>query len=90
MARIIVAVVAVTAVLSGTALAQTAPAPPVPQPPAHDHGAPTGRLGSVHFATSCAPAVADEFDRGVALLHSFWFSAAIEAFNAVLKPIRRA
>ena len=85
MARIIVAVVAVTAVLSGTALAQTAPPPPVPQPAAHDHGTPTGRLGSVKFATSCAPAVADEFNRGVALLHSFWFSAAIGAFNGVLK-----
>jgi hypothetical protein len=51
----------------------------------HDHGAPTGRLGTVHFATSCSKAVAQEFDRGVALLHSFWFSAAIEAFNGVLK-----
>ena len=85
MARMIVAVVAVTAVLSGTARAQTPQAPPVPQPPAHDHGTPTGRLGSVKFATSCAPAVADEFNRGIALLHSFWFSAAIEAFNGVLK-----
>lgn len=50
----------------------------------HDHGSPTGRLGTVHFATSCNTAVAQEFDRGVALLHSFWFSAAIEAFNGVL------
>jgi hypothetical protein len=39
----------------------------------------------VHFATSCSTAVAQEFDRGVALLHSFWFSAAIDAFNTVLK-----
>jgi hypothetical protein len=51
----------------------------------HDHGSPTGRLGTVHFANSCSKAVAQEFDRGVALLHSFWFSAAIEAFNGVLK-----
>src|SRR5687768_10406262 len=51
----------------------------------HDHGSPDGRLGTVHFATSCDKAVAQEFDRGVALLHSFWFSAAIEAFNSVLK-----
>ena len=51
----------------------------------HDHGGPTGRLGTVHFETSCAPAVAQEFDRGVAQLHSFWFSASIEAFNGVLK-----
>jgi hypothetical protein len=51
----------------------------------HDHGSPTGRLGTVHFANSCSTAVAKEFDRGVALLHSFWFSAAIEAFNGVIK-----
>jgi hypothetical protein len=54
------------------------------QPEQHDHGAPAGRLGTVHFATSCAPAVQQEFDRGIALLHSFWFSAAIESFNKVL------
>ncbi len=54
------------------------------QPEQHDHGAPAGRLGTVHFATSCAPAVQQEFDRGIALLHSFWFSAAIESFNRVL------
>lgn len=52
---------------------------------AHDHGAPTGRLGTVHFNTSCAPAVGKTFDSGVAMLHSFWFSAAIDAFNDVLK-----
>src|SRR5581483_1894399 len=50
----------------------------------HEHGAPAGRLGTVHLATSCAPAVANEFDRGVALLHSFWFSAAIRSFTQVL------
>ena len=43
------------------------------------------RLGAVHFETSCAPAVQKDFDRGVALLHSFWFSAAIRSFNTVLK-----
>lgn len=51
----------------------------------HDHGMPTDRLGTVHFATSCSPAVEQAFDRGVALLHSFWFSAAIDAFNEVVK-----
>jgi hypothetical protein len=51
----------------------------------HDHGGHGGRLGTVHFTTSCAPAVQKEFDRGVALLHSFWFSAAIQSFNSVLK-----
>ena len=50
----------------------------------HDHGTPAMRLGTVHFESSCAPAVRADFDRGVALLHSFWFSAAIQSFNAVL------
>jgi tetratricopeptide (TPR) repeat protein len=42
------------------------------------------KLGTVHFETSCAPTVAAEFDRGVALLHSFEFRPAIESFNRVL------
>ena len=43
------------------------------------------KLGTVHFGTSCAPAVASDFDRGVALLHSFEFRAAIESFQRVLE-----
>src|SRR5271163_709710 len=43
------------------------------------------QLGKVHFQTSCAPAVSAKFDRAVALLHSFWFPVAIDAFNDVLK-----
>src|SRR5919201_338380 len=41
-------------------------------------------LGTVHFATSCRPEVAPEFDRAVALLHSFEFGASIRAFERVL------
>ena len=44
----------------------------------------TEKLGTVHFATSCNGAAQKEFDRAVALLHSFQFSRAIEGFNAVL------
>ncbi len=55
------------------------------QPQPHDHGSPTGELGTVHFETSCSAAVQKEFDRGVALLHSFWFSAAIDSFAKVLE-----
>ena len=51
----------------------------------HDHGGPTGPLGTVHFSTSCNRAVAQDFDHAIALLHSFWYSAAIEAFTGVLK-----
>jgi len=51
----------------------------------HDHGSPTGSLGTVHFSTSCNRAVAQDYDHAIALLHSFWYSAAIEAFTGVLK-----
>ena len=50
----------------------------------HEHAAIREKLGTVHFATSCRPAVAPEFDRAVALLHSFEFRTAIRSFNAVL------
>ena len=39
------------------------------------------RLGKVTFATSCAPAAQPHITRGVALLHSFWFDAAIKEFT---------
>jgi len=50
----------------------------------HEHG-PSEKLGTVHFATSCNDAAQVEFDRAVALLHSFQFSRAIQGFNAALK-----
>jgi hypothetical protein len=50
---------------------------------AHPGGAP-GEFGTVHFATSCSPNVAPQFDRAVALLHSFEFGASIRTFNEVL------
>jgi tetratricopeptide (TPR) repeat protein len=48
----------------------------------HDGG---DRLGDVHFATSCARATTKDFDRAVALLHSFEFGKAIAGFQTVLK-----
>lgn len=51
------------------------------------HGTPDAdQIGSenVSFVTSCNPSAADDFNRGVALVHSFWFAEAINAFNAVL------
>ena len=48
--------------------------------------APNGeKLGTVHFATSCNEPAQNTFNRAVALLHSFQFSRAIEAFNAALQ-----
>jgi hypothetical protein len=48
----------------------------------HDHPAPE-RLGLVNFMTSCKPAVAASFNRSVALLHSFAYTAADKAFAQV-------
>ena len=52
------------------------------------HGATTGmrapeKLGSVSFQISCKPPVTADFDRAVALLHSFWYDAAQRAFEKV-------
>ena len=50
----------------------------------HEHGGtPPERLGKVQFDNSCAAAVKADFNRAVALLHSFWFTASGAAFEAV-------
>src|SRR5580693_2233146 len=49
---------------------------------AHDHPAPE-KLGAVSFPTSCQPGVQQEFDRAVALLHSFAYRPSEEAFHSV-------
>jgi len=41
-------------------------------------------LGSVVFNTSCGRTVQPQFNRAVALMHSFQFRNAIEAFDAIL------
>jgi hypothetical protein len=51
----------------------------------HPHAAAGEKLGTVHFATSCNSSAQKQFDRGVALLHSFQFSRAIDGFNSTLK-----
>ncbi len=51
----------------------------------HQHATDTvEHAGAVHFATSCRPDVASEFDRAVTLLHSFEFRESIRSFDAVL------
>ncbi|SVB82439.1 uncharacterized protein METZ01_LOCUS235293, partial [marine metagenome] len=42
-------------------------------------------LGTVHFPTSCRADVQPQFNQAIALLHSFWFPAAIDAFEKVLE-----
>jgi tetratricopeptide (TPR) repeat protein len=41
-------------------------------------------LGKVSFPTSCDPKVQEQFNRGVAMLHSFWYSAGEKTFREVL------
>jgi len=52
-------------------------------PAPHDHAA-MERLGSVRFETSCAAAIQPQFDRAVALMHSFQFGRAIDGYHGVL------
>ena len=40
------------------------------------------KLGKVSFPISCAPAVQEQFDRGVALLHSFAYTPPKMHFRA--------
>src|SRR6516225_4794375 len=57
------------------------------QPANHDHSSAASEegLGRAHLETSCAPTVAAEFDRSLALLHNFWYARAFERFNQVAK-----
>jgi len=57
------------------------PAPSVAQE-THNHAAPE-KLGVVSFPVSCRPEVQPQFDRGVALLHSFAYADARDAFQSV-------
>src|SRR5205809_4891936 len=43
------------------------------------------QLGTVHFPVSCAASVQKPFERGVALLHSFWYEEAKKQFEQVAK-----
>jgi tetratricopeptide (TPR) repeat protein len=45
----------------------------------------TEGLGRVHFPVSCASSVQKPFERGVALLHSFWYEEAEKQFLQVAK-----
>jgi tetratricopeptide (TPR) repeat protein len=71
--RPLLTVTAAAVLLAGAAAAQ------------HHH--PAGgheQLGTVDFATSCSAAAKPDFNRAVALLHSFEFGDAIKGFTAAL------
>lgn len=50
----------------------------------HEHHDAMPALGTVRFGTSCMPSVQPEFNRAVALMHSFQFGPAIDGFRAIL------
>jgi hypothetical protein len=43
------------------------------------------KLGKVSFPTSCEAKVQAEFERGVAMIHSYWFLIARRTFEGVLR-----
>jgi hypothetical protein len=48
----------------------------------HDHAS-GGTFGNVHLETSCSTAVRAQFDRAVAMLHSFFYPETEKAFRAI-------
>jgi tetratricopeptide (TPR) repeat protein len=62
------------------ALALLAPGTTRAQDPTHA-GHELGKVGRVHFVTSCDASAQSPFERGVALLHSFWYEQAADAFR---------
>jgi tetratricopeptide (TPR) repeat protein len=67
--------------ISSVALAQSQHSMPMhPAAPSPDE-----KLGTVSFAVSCSPAVQASFNRGVALLHDFWYEEAGPQFEQIAK-----
>ena len=50
----------------------------------HDHGPAAEKLGTVDFSTSCTAPAQTQFNRALALLHSFEFQRALDGFGATL------
>jgi tetratricopeptide (TPR) repeat protein len=58
----------------------------------HHHGAESGdadaaieKFGTIHMPISCEASLQAPFERGVALLHSFWYEEATKQFEAIAK-----
>jgi tetratricopeptide (TPR) repeat protein len=58
---------------------------PVSPVASEERGRAGAALGDVHFPTSCTPAAQQQFDRAVAILHSFWYEEAVKAFTGVTR-----
>ncbi len=51
----------------------------------HQHALTEAEVGSVKFSASCSPAVENNFNRAVALLHSFQYEQVQQAFDEIAK-----
>lgn len=51
----------------------------------HEHAVTPEKLGNVHFAVSCLPATQPAFDRATAMLHSFWYPQALNAYSEITR-----
>jgi len=70
--------------LAVSILALTLAAPAAADGAADREAPPEERLGSVDFPASCVPGVHAGFNRGVALLHDFWYDEAEPQFETIL------
>src|SRR5262249_49302646 len=43
----------------------------------------SAQLGTVHFPVSCSADVQKDFEKGVALLHSFWYEESQKTFAQI-------
>jgi hypothetical protein len=66
-----------SAIFAGTAVAED------DQAHHHHEDLTATQLGTVTFPVSCAPFVQKPFERGVALLHSFWYEEAEKEFQQI-------
>src|SRR5687767_8669852 len=73
------------AIISAFLAAVAAPAAVAHDDTPPPSGRPPELLGKVHFPTSCDARVQPAFERGVALLHSFWFPEARKVFMQVVQ-----
>lgn len=49
----------------------------------HSYFGDMGQVGTVHFPTSCSAAAQPQFERAVAMLHSFWYEEAHKSFQSI-------
>jgi len=53
-------------------------------PEATAQPAQSGQYGTVRFPVSCKPGVQEQFERAVAMLHSFFYPETVKAFEAII------